>query len=65
MLLEHLYCGMEEPELKIIDVFVCTLRKKLAQATGGNDYIRTVWVVALAVQQAWEAALGLGARPAT
>ena len=51
--------------LKIIDVFVCTLRKKLAQATGGNDYIRTVWVVALAVQQAWEAALGLGARPAT
>jgi len=29
--------------LKIIDVFVCKLRKKLAQATGGNRYIRTVW----------------------
>ena len=34
---------MEEPELKIIDVFVCKLRKKLAQATGGNHYIETVW----------------------
>jgi len=31
------------PELKIIDVFVCNLRKKLAQATGGNHYIETVW----------------------
>jgi two-component system, cell cycle response regulator CtrA len=43
MLLEHLYGGMQEPELKIIDVFVCKLRKKLAQATGGNHYIGTVW----------------------
>ena len=36
MFLNHLYPGMDEPELKIIDVFVCKLRKKLAQATGGN-----------------------------
>ena len=43
MFLNHLYGGMEEPELKIIDVFVCKLRKKLAQATGGNHYIETVW----------------------
>jgi len=42
MLLNHLYGGMDEPELKIIDVFVCKLRKKLSSATGGNDYIETV-----------------------
>jgi DNA-binding response OmpR family regulator len=43
MILNHLYGGMHEPELKIIDVFVCKLRKKLAQATGGKHYIETVW----------------------
>jgi len=43
MFLDHLYGGRDEPELKIIDVFVCKLRKKLAQATGGNHYIETVW----------------------
>jgi len=41
--LNHLYGGMDEPELKIIDVFICKLRKKLAQATGGTNYIETVW----------------------
>jgi two-component system cell cycle response regulator CtrA len=41
--LNHLYGGMDEPELKIIDVFICKLRKKLAQATGGVNYIETVW----------------------
>ncbi|MBM3514463.1 MAG: response regulator transcription factor [Alphaproteobacteria bacterium] len=41
--LNHLYGGMDEPELKIIDVFICKLRKKLAQATGGDSYIETVW----------------------
>jgi two-component system cell cycle response regulator CtrA len=43
MFLNHLYGGMDEPELKIIDVFVCKLRKKLANATGGQNYIETVW----------------------
>jgi two-component system cell cycle response regulator CtrA len=43
MFLDHLYDGMDEPEIKIIDVFVCKLRKKLAQATGGSHYIETVW----------------------
>jgi two-component system, cell cycle response regulator CtrA len=43
MFLNHLYRGMDEPELKIIDVFVCKLRKKLAQATNGEHYIETVW----------------------
>ena len=43
MFLNHLYGGMDEPELKIIDVFVCKLRKKLGNATGGDNYIETVW----------------------
>lgn len=43
MFLNHLYGGMDEPELKIIDVFVCKLRKKLNQATAGENYIETVW----------------------
>ena len=43
MFLNHLYGGMDEPELKIIDVFICKLRKKLAEATGGENYIETVW----------------------
>ena len=43
MFLDHLYGGMDEPELKIFDIFVSKLRKKLAQATGGEHYIETVW----------------------
>ena len=40
--LNHLYGGMDEPEMKIIDVFICKLRKKLANA-GAADLIGTVW----------------------
>ena len=43
MFLNHLYGGMDEPELKIIDVFICKLRKKLCLACGGDNYIETVW----------------------
>src|SRR6202142_3023131 len=43
MFLNHLYGGMDEPELKIIDVFICKLRKKLAAATGGQNYLVTGW----------------------
>mgnify|MGYP000568148976 CR=1 FL=1 len=43
MFLNHLYGGMDEPELKIIDVFICKLRKKLSHACGGENYIETVW----------------------
>ena len=43
MFLNHLYGGMDEPELKIIDVFICKLRKKLANAAGGKNFIETVW----------------------
>lgn len=43
MFLNHLYGGIDEPELKIIDVFICKLRKKLASASEGDNYIETVW----------------------
>jgi two-component system cell cycle response regulator CtrA len=43
MFLNHLYGGMDEPEIKIIDVFLCKLRKKLATASNGKNYIETVW----------------------
>lgn len=41
--LNHLYGEMDEPESKIIDVFVCKLRKKLAAAGNGKSYIETIW----------------------
>ena len=41
--LNHLYGGVDEPDSKIIDVFVCKLRKKLAEVSGGENYIETVW----------------------
>jgi len=43
MFLNHLYGGIDEPELKIIDVFICKLRKKLSAASSGLNYIETVW----------------------
>ncbi|TXN19178.1 response regulator transcription factor, partial [Methylobacterium sp. WL93] len=43
MFLNQLYGGMDEPELKIIDVFICKLRKKLANASQGKTYIETIW----------------------
>jgi two-component system, cell cycle response regulator CtrA len=43
MFLSQLYGGMDEPEIKISDVFMCKVRKKLAEASNGKDYIETVW----------------------
>ena len=43
MILNYLYSGIDEPGAKIIDVFLCKLRKKLATASGGKEYIETVW----------------------
>lgn len=42
-LINHLYGGRDEPELKIIDVFVCKLRKKLADQANGKNFIHTIW----------------------
>ncbi len=58
MILNHLYGGMDEPELKIIDVFICKLRKKLRQATGGEHYIETVWGRGYVLREPPEAATG-------
>ena len=43
MFLNHLYGGMDEPEPKIIDVFICKLRKKLGPDSNGQPYVETVW----------------------
>lgn len=43
MIRNHLYGGMDEPELKIVDVFICKLRKKLMEAVDGPHGIETVW----------------------
>ena len=43
MCLNQVYGGMDEPKLKIIDVFICKLRKKLSEATGRENHIETVW----------------------
>jgi two-component system, cell cycle response regulator CtrA len=43
MFFNHLYGGIDEPDTKIIDVFICKLRKKLARASNGKNYIETVW----------------------
>ena len=55
MLLRHLYGGMDEPETKIIDVFICKLRKKLAGASNGRDYIETIWGRGYALRDPQEA----------
>lgn len=41
--LNHLYGGMDEPEMKIIDVFLCKIRRKIEQLSDGEEYIETVW----------------------
>ena len=43
MFFNNLYGGIDEPGMKIIDVFICKLRKKLINASSGKDYIETVW----------------------
>jgi two-component system cell cycle response regulator CtrA len=61
--LDHLYGGMDEPDSKIIDVFVCKLRKKL-QTAGANNVIGTVWgrgyIIRDAAAAAAAARAGLG-----
>ena len=41
--LNHLYGGVDEPDPKILDVYICQIRKKLALACGGKSYIETVF----------------------
>jgi DNA-binding winged helix-turn-helix (wHTH) protein len=41
-IMEHLYGGRDEPEMKIVDVFACKIRKKL-KGYGLGDLIVTEW----------------------
>ena len=61
MFLNHLYGGIDEPEVKIIDVFMCKLRKKLASASGGKNYIETVWGRGYVLRHPAEEALKISA----
>jgi two-component system cell cycle response regulator CtrA len=61
MFLSHLYGGMYEPEMKIIDVFICKLRKKLSDASGGKHYIETVWGRGYVMREPPEGALSVSA----
>ena len=51
MFLTNLYGGRDEPEIKIIDVFICKLRKKLTNVSFGKNYIETVWGRGYVLQQ--------------
>ena len=61
--LNHLYGGLDEPEMKIIDVFVCKLRKKL-QAAGAGNLISTIWGRGYMLRDE-DARIGAGEMPAT
>jgi two-component system cell cycle response regulator CtrA len=62
--LNHLYGGMDEPEVKIIDVFICKLRKKLA-ASGGDNLIGTVWGRGYVLREPTAAVPNFGPAPAS
>jgi two-component system cell cycle response regulator CtrA len=61
--LNHLYGGIDEPEQKIIDVFICKLRRKLTKANDGINYIETVWGRGYVLRDPMEA--GASMQPAT
>ena len=42
MFMRHLYPDGEEPEEKVLDVFLTKMRKKLSNASDGKQYIETV-----------------------
>ena len=57
MFLNHLYGDLNEPDAKIIDVFICKIRKKLINASGGRDYIETIWGRGYALREPAEQAI--------
>jgi len=65
MFLDHLYGGMDEPEQKIVDVFICKLRKKIAALTGDDHAIQTVWGQGYVLREAGAGATGLAEGPAS
>jgi two-component system, cell cycle response regulator CtrA len=61
MFLNHLYGGMDEPEVKIIDVFICKLRKKLSNASNGKNFIETIWGRGYVLREPTEDMVGISA----
>ena len=61
MFLNQLYGGMDEPPMKIIDVFMCKIRKKLSEASGGHDYIETIWGRGYSLREPTEDKLSISA----
>jgi two-component system cell cycle response regulator CtrA len=59
--LNHLYCGIDEPQGNIIDVFVCNLRKKLTNASKGKNYIETICGQGYVLREPVEQDLGIPA----
>ena len=57
MALNHLYGDLDDPDAKIIDVFICKIRKKLLNASGGQDYIETIWGRGYALREPTEQAI--------
>ena len=55
--LNQLYGDLDEPDAKIIDVFICKIRKKLINASGGQDYIETIWGRGYALREPAEQAI--------
>lgn len=43
MIFNRLYGGRDEPEIKIVDVLICKIRRKIEAAADGRNYIETVW----------------------
>ncbi len=41
-ILKHLYGEGATPDPKIVDVFICNLRRKLARASEGREFIETI-----------------------
>jgi two-component system cell cycle response regulator CtrA len=60
MFLGHLYSGRDEPEIKIIDVFICKLRRKIADASGGLNFIGTIWGRGYTLREPTAEGAGLG-----
>jgi two-component system cell cycle response regulator CtrA len=65
MFFSQLYSGMDEPVIKIIDVFICKLRKKLADASKGKDYIETAWACGYMLREPHEVRISEACRRAT
>jgi two-component system cell cycle response regulator CtrA len=42
LIMDNCYGGRDEPDWKIVDIYICRLRKKL-RAVGSSEHIENVW----------------------